>query len=205
MTDMASTLDLTSGMTVTHVGTSGLLRVSEVREPSHPLMPGLVVIGHYWRADERRYNDREAKINVIEITRPEWHVWTDDMLPVLPDERYDVPDDDMAAWRYGAEITIRQFRPWDTTTWPGARSNTDTLARSYDSTARVVSSSAFGVPSREIRERRYKITSNVTVPDPDDPNESMPIYDGPADRMAERLIPGTYTDMDGREWTVTDH
>lgn len=137
MTDMVSTLDLTPGITVQRAGKTGLLRVSEIREPSHPLMPGLVVAGHYWRADERRYSERETAVNMTDVT------------------------------------------------------------------ARKVSDSIFGTEFREIHESRYVVTSNVTVADPDDPGETMPIFDGPADAMAERLIPGTYTDLDGREWTVT--
>lgn len=200
MTDMVSTLDLSPGTTVQRIGTTGLLRVSEVREPSHPLMPGLVVTGHYWRADERRYNDRETALNIVDITRPEWYAWPDDALPTLPDERYDVPDG-MVAWRYGAEITIRQFRQWATTVpFVHTRREINTAARRIDATARKASNSMFGTEFREIHECRYVITSNVTVADPD---ESMPVYDGPADAMAEHLSPGTYTDLDGREWTVT--
>lgn len=208
MFDMVNTLDLTSGMFVQRGGTSGLLKVTDVREPSHPAMPGLVVAGHYWRSDEYRWNDRETLINVTDVARREWHVWTPDMLPPLPDERYDVGSADgdpadVIAWRIGAVVTVRQFSPWLSGQWPYRKREITEIARRIDSTARKVSDSITGGPGREIHEQCYVISPNVTIMDPDDPADTMPMFDGPADTMAERLAPGRYTDDRGRMWTVT--
>lgn len=57
---------------------------------------------------------------------------------------------------------------------------------------------------RAIERAAQRSAAWITVTNPDDPTDSMPIYDGPARDAGQRLVPGTYDATDeGRPRILT--
>lgn len=70
MSEMLRTLDLGPGMVVTR-GDS-VYQVTEVTEPIHPLMPGLVVKAYAWHMTDNHWSPRVLSIHATDPHRKEW-------------------------------------------------------------------------------------------------------------------------------------
>ena len=165
MSEYLSTLDLAAGMTVQRAGTAGsLLRVTDVREPRHALMPGLVVTGHLYMSGLMYWSPKETVVHDTDGTER----WT----PVPAD---DVPSyavhasgtgwatvtaDDGTVYVSQHMVSEDSIRPDGSRylyVWPITSQRMDALARSVRPDVRLVNDVSWGAIHTDRHRRTYRV------------------------------------------------
>src|SRR5690606_3548074 len=154
---MIEVVNIQAGDIVAQSSVGPAFRVTDVREPRHPAMPGLALEGHFYRAGEQRWDDR---VRVLDTgTDERWFAFPPDIFTIA-DERI-LDDEHVTAFRAGQTITVRQRMQWDAYrgTWPITWQKMDAIARSADPRARLYNDTLSGVSITDTWTRTYKIES----------------------------------------------
>lgn len=141
-----STLDVAAGDIVTEwPGGKGLsVQVTDVREPTHPAMPGLVIVGHAYIKGMMRWSDRETYLHDTDGSR-KWSRMPTDWYP-LADERHE-QGAHHEVWEHDGKLYVHQIlEQISPITWryPLSYQKCDATARKFMPGARLISDTEYG-------------------------------------------------------------